>query len=230
MKVVILSGGKGTRLKPYTEVIPKSLLPLNGKPVLEIILERLKNQGIDEVILAVNYGAYLFKTLFGEVANNGMKIQYSSETSPLGTAGPLKLLEGQITENFFLMNGDLITDLEINRVKEFHEKMGADITVVTREIEIPIEYGVILAKEGKIAEWEEKPKIKLKISTGMYLINPEMIDLIPQNEIYNMPDLVLEVIKRGGNVLEFLHDGEWIDMGTIEDYKKAQEHLGVEEK
>jgi len=222
MKVVILAGGEGKRLKPYTEVIPKPLLPIGEKPVLEIIFERLKNQGYKDIVLATNYKAYLFETLFGDGSKLGMNITYSRESKPLGTAGPLKGIEGQLTDDFFLMNGDLITDLQISDVEKVHRKGKADITVVTREIETPIPYGVIDVEGEKVLAWKEKPKIKSEISTGMYMINPGALRYIPENEFYAMNDLVGKVIENGGRVLRFLHSGEWTDIGLIGDYEKAQ--------
>jgi len=222
MKAVILAGGKGKRLRPYTEIIPKPLLPIKNKPVLEIILEDLKNQGIKEFFLATNYKSYLFKLLFGDGSKKGIKINYSKEKIESGTAGPLKNLETKLKKDFLLMNGDLIISLDINKLKKFHQKSLSDITIVTKEIETPIAYGVLEIKKNRVLSWKEKPTIKSEISTGIYLINPRVIKEIPPNKYYNMNQLVKKIIQKRGVVSRFLYSGKWIDIGLLEKYKEIQ--------
>ncbi|MEK6760763.1 MAG: sugar phosphate nucleotidyltransferase [Nanoarchaeota archaeon] len=222
MKAVILAGGEGKRLRPYTEIIPKPLLPVNGEPVLGIIIKKLKEQGIEEIILAVNYRDYLFKTLFGDGSNFGVKIYYSGESEPLGTCGPVKNVENLLDDDFFVMNGDLITDVDIREVEKFHKKNNADITVVTKMVENKINFGVMKVKDDEIISWDEKPTIKSEIGTGMYVINPRALMYIPPNKFYNMNDLVSDVIMSGGKVMHFLHEGDWVDIGLKDDYEKVQ--------
>lgn len=230
MKAVILAGGKGKRLKPYTEVIPKPLLPINEKPVIELIFDNLKSQGIKDIILATNYKSYLFETLFGDGKEKGIKITYIKEPKPLGTAGPLKILDGKINEDFFVMNGDLITNLNITDAEINHKKNNADVSLVTRNIEIPVNYGVMKIENENVTDWTEKPTIKIKICTGMYIINPRVLKYIPENRFYNMDEFVRRVIENGGKVVEFLHEGQWIDIGKIDDFEKAQELCSIDKK
>jgi NDP-sugar pyrophosphorylase family protein len=230
MKVVILAGGEGKRLRPYTEVIPKPLLPIGRekKPVLDRVLRQLKIQGYNDVVLAVNYKVDYFRYFFKDGSERGMAITYSEELKPLGTAGPLKNLEAQLTEDFFVMNGDLITDLDVREVEKFHKQQEADVTIVTRNIEIPVDYGVMEVKGDRVVGWNEKPKLRSEISTGMYMVNPKVLGYVPRNQFYGMNDLVGSIIADKGKVLRFLYDGRWIDIGKIDDFEKAQ--LGLEKE
>jgi len=225
MKAVILAGGRGKRLKPFTDVLPKPLLPIAGQPVLGRILTNLKDQGVDEVFLTVKYMKDYFKIFFGEGEKFGLKINYLDEEIPLGTAGPIKALEGILCEDFFVMNGDLVTDLNVNDGLKFHKENKADITIVTSQLTIPVEYGVIHANDKIVTGWVEKPKINFDICTGMYFLNPNVIKNIPQNKEYNMNELVKNIIENSGKVFKYFHGGEWIDIGKIEDYEKASNLL-----
>ncbi len=225
MKIVILAGGEGKRLRPYTYVLPKPLLPIGDKPILDITLEKLKTQGIKDIILAVNYKAGLFDIIYGDGSSRGMNISYLRESQPLGTAGPLRSLKDKIFDDFFVMNGDIICDLNLEDLKKTHREAEADITVVTRKIETPINFGVLQIENEKIVGWDEKPKIKSEISAGMYMLKPSVLDLIPKNEFYDMNDLVKRIILNGGKVLRFLYGGDLLDVGNREDYRKAQNNF-----
>lgn len=222
MKAVILAGGKGKRLRPYTYILPKPLLPLGKKPILDIIFEKLKKQGIKDIYLAVNYKENIFRTLYGDGSEIGLNITYLKESKPLGTVGPLKSIEGKVTEPFFVTNGDIISDINVKELRKFYEKTKADITVVTRKIDVPINFGVLEVKKDKIVKWIEKPKIKLEIAAGMYMLSPSVLKYIKKDEFYNMNDLVKKVIRRRGKVSRFLYEGQsLLDISAIEDYKLA---------
>ncbi|MDD5023455.1 MAG: sugar phosphate nucleotidyltransferase [Candidatus ainarchaeum sp.] len=222
MKIIILAGGKGKRLRPYTLVLPKPLLPIDDEPILDKILKTLKNQKVTQIFLSVNYKSYLFKMIYGHGEKFGMNIEYIEEEKPLGTAGPIGLIREKISENLFVTNGDLICNLDLKRVEEFHNRNNCDITVVTRGIETPINFGVLRMIEGKIVDWAEKPKIYSEISAGMYLLNPRILNEIPKNEFFNMPDLVKKIIEKGGKVKGFHYDGEVLDVSNLEEYKKIR--------
>ena len=227
MKAVILAGGEGKRLRPYTYVLPKPLLPLGEEPILDRILEKLRKQGITDIFLAVNYKEQLFKMIYGDGSEKGVNITYLKESKPLGTAGPLKNLEGKVTESFFVINGDVISDLDVRELEKFHERTNSDITVVTRKIKTPINFGVLDVKEDQIVKWTEKPIIESEIATGMYMINPFVLKYIPYDNFYDMNNLVGEVMKNKGKVFRFEYDGQWIfDVGSRKDYKEAQEFFG----
>ena len=222
MKATILAGGEGKRLRPYTFVLPKPLLPVNGEPILDAVLRNLKKQGIEDVFLSVNYKSHLFEIIYGNGEKIGLNIHYLKEKKPLGTAGSLKLLQGKIFENLFVTNGDVICDLNLEELERFHDENKCDITVVGRKITIPVNFGVLKITNDKIVEWAEKPKIDLEISAGMYLLNPNVLKYIPENSFFNMPDLVKKVIENNGKVMRFLHDGDLIDVSDLDEYKKIQ--------
>lgn len=228
MKAVILVGGEGQRLRPYTKILPKPLLPLGEKPLLEIILERLKKFGIKDVILLTNYKAKLFELLFGDGKEIGMNIEYSKESKPLGTAGPLSLIKEKLDKDFIVMNGDILTDLNFNELVKFHKKNKADLTIVTKEEEICFEYGIIKIKGKKVIGWEEKPVMKEEISTGIYVINSSVLKYLKKNQRINMDILINKLIKNKCKVLRFFYSGKWIDVGRLDDHKRAQEETMVD--
>jgi len=222
MKAFILAGGEGKRLHPYTKIFPKPLLPINDEPILSLILKHLKKYEIDEVILATNYKAPLLKIYFGDGSEFGIKINYSKEEKILGTAGPLKLVEDQLKEDFIVMNGDILTDLNINKLIKFHKTESPDITVVCKKEEVLLNYGMIESNGENIIDWKEKPTLNVEISTGIYILNPSVIKHIDKDEMIDMPDLVKRIIKSNGKVLKFMYEGKWIDIGRIDTYQKAQ--------
>lgn len=197
MKAFILAGGEGRRLHPYTKIFPKPLLPINDEPILSLILKSLKKFGIEEVILATNYKSPLLELFFGDGSNLGMNITYSKEDKALGTIGPLKLVEDKFKGDFIVMNGDILTDLDINKLIEFHKKKSPEITVVCKKEEVSLDYGVIESKGEEIIGWKEKPILNAEISTGIYIINSSVIKNINLNENIDMPDLVKRIINSG---------------------------------
>lgn len=222
MKAVILAGGEGKRLRPYTFVLPKPLLPVNGEPILDAVLRNLKEQGIGEIYISINYKSHLFEIIYGNGEKIGLNINYLKEEKPLGTAGSLKLLQGKVFENLFVTNGDVICNLNLGELEKFHDENKCDITVVSRKITVPVNFGVLKITNNKIVEWAEKPKIGLEISAGMYLLNPNVLKYIPENSFFNMPDLVKKVIENNGIVMRFLHDGDLIDVSDLDEYEKIQ--------
>ncbi len=225
MKAVILVGGEGKRLRPYTKILPKPLLPLGEKPLLEIILERLKNYGIKDIILLTNYKAKLFELLFGDGKDMGMTVEYSKELRSLGTAGPLSLIKEKLNEDFIVMNGDILTDLNFTKLIKFHKKNKADLTIVTKNEEICFEYGIIKIKGEKVMGWMEKPVMREEISAGIYVVNPSVLDYLKENKRIDMDTLINNAIKHKCKVLRFLYKGKWTDVGRVEDHKLAQEEI-----
>jgi NDP-sugar pyrophosphorylase family protein len=224
MKVVIMAGGKGERLRPYTAVIPKPLLPLGDKPILELLLDKLKEKNIEEIIMLTNYKSEYFKLLFGE-QKDGIKISYSEESLPLGTAGPLGLIKEKINSDFIVMNGDILTDIDVNDLINFHKENSPDITVVTKEETITLRYGIINVENEEVKGWQEKPTITSEISAGIYMLNPKVLELIKEKEKVDMNELIIRVLENGGKVKRLLYKGRWIDIGKIEDYENAQKEI-----
>ena len=212
-------GGLGTRLRPYTQVIPKPLLPIGEQCSLDINLKKLNESGVEEVILAVNYKSEIFESYCGDGSKYGLTISYSKEKEPLGTSGPLSLLKDQLTEDFIVINGDVITDLNFSDLMKFHKKHNADITVVTKDFNFPLAYGVIKTDGDRVVHLEEKSNIKAEIIAGIYAISPRVLADLPSG-FSLMTDFIREHIK--GKVLHYKLEGYWLDIGQTKDYEQAQ--------
>lgn len=225
MKAVIMAGGLGKRLEPFTTVIPKPLLPIGEKSILELMIQRLKQCGCDEVFIATNYKSDLFEKYFKYLIDPGIKITISKETEPLGTAGPLKLLKSSLKEPFLVMNGDILTTLDFNKLKNVHIMNNAKLTIATKEMEMPLYYGVIESSDGiRVDNVKEKPSVKSEINAGIYFVNPEVINEIPDG-LYHMTDLIKALLSKKMVVVKYKIDEYWLDIGQLSTYQKAQEDV-----
>lgn len=224
MKAVILAGGLGTRLRPLTYIIPKPLLPVGERSVLEIIINKLRECGFDELIIATNYKPDMFENYFGNGSKFDIKITYSIEKKALGTAGPLRLLKDKLKEPFLVIYGDILTSLDFRKLREFHVKNNADFTLVTKEKTFPISYGVIKSEGNLIKSIEEKPEMTTQINTGIYFINPGVIDYIPDS-FFHMTDLTKKLINMKKRVMKYELEDYWLDIGQMQDYEKAQKDV-----
>ncbi len=229
MKTVILAGGKGVRLRPLTYTIPKPLVRIGEKPILQEIIDRLRDQGLRDLIVAIGYRAELIETYFGNGSQFGVNIEYVRETHPLGTAGPLGLVRQQcalpVGEPLLAMNGDLVTDLDLRQLAEAHTRAGNQITVATREFQLKHPYGVIQLDGARITDIVEKPTVTDVVSAGIYAIDPAALALIPPDTFFDMPDLVNAVIAQGRRAGAFPFDGEWIAIDSIEQLEDAARML-----
>jgi len=224
MKAVILSGGLGTRLKPFTEVIPKPLLPIGEKAVLEIQIEHLKNNGFDHIFLATNYKSEYIENFFGNGSKYGVKLSISKEEKPLGTAGPVKLLQNQLNdEPFLVMNGDILTLLPYRKLYEFACSKETLLTIATKDIYTPFQFGNIHTEGDFVIGIEEKPNIKTTILAGIYIFKPEILNLIPDNTMYGMDKLIIDMLERSLPISHYPIQEYWLDIGQVGDYEKAQE-------
>lgn len=222
MKAVILAGGKGTRLRPYTTAFPKPLMPVGDKPILEIIVRQLESHGINEIIMAVGHLAELIMTFFGDGSKFGVRIKYSREDEPLGTAGPLSLIKDELTETFLVMNGDILTTLNYSDLIEYHKRSGAIATIALNKRDVYIDFGVVeLDEDSNITDYIEKPTLHYLVSMGIYVFEPEVLKYIPNNKKFDFPDLVKKLISAGEKVKGYIYDGYWLDIGRPEDYEKA---------
>lgn len=222
MEAVILAGGRGTRLKPYTTTIPKPLVPVGERPILGIVLAQLKNAGVRKVTITVNHMAELIMAFFGKGEKYGIEIAYSLEDKPLSTVAPVKLIEG-LPEYFFVMNGDLLTDMDFNALYKAHLGSGAKLTVATYQRDSMIDFGVINVDEpnGRIVGFQEKPTYHFTVSTGIYVYSRELLNRVPYNEPYGFDNLVLDMLRDGELINTYPHDGYWLDIGRPEDYERA---------
>lgn len=222
MQAVILAGGKGTRLRPLTYSIPKPLLPVGQKPILEIIIERLRSNDFREIILAVEYKAELIKSYFGDGNGLDVNISYFQETGYSGTAGPIKRAQHLLNEKpFVTMNGDLLTDLNFSKMYQAHLDESSELTVATTTHTVTLPYGVINTQDDRIVSIREKPNVKFLINAGIYILSPSVLDVIPEDVPFDMPDVIQTLIDQGREVRTYFIDGEWQDLGTLENYKRA---------
>ncbi len=223
MKAVILAGGLGSRLKPFTQVIPKPLLPIGEKSVLEVQIELLKKFGFNEIFLATNYKSEYIKNFFGDGSRYGVKLTISKEEKPLGTAGPLTLLSEELTEPFLVMNGDVLTGLDFRKFYNFAIQKGAKLTMGIKEVVQPFEFGNIFFEGDLVFDIEEKPDIVSNIMAGIYLLKPEIFEIIPKNEYFGMNTLVETMLAKNWSVAKYDIKEHWLDIGRAEDYSTAQD-------
>jgi NDP-sugar pyrophosphorylase family protein len=223
MQAVILSGGLGTRLRPFTEVIPKPLLPIGEKAVLEIQIEHLKANGFEHIFLATNYKSDYIENFFGNGDKYGVKLTISKEDKPLGTAGPVKLLQNQLNdEPFLVMNGDILTLLPYRNLYDFACTKETLLTIGTKDIYTPFQFGNIHTEGDFVTGIEEKPNIKTTILAGIYIFKPEILDLIPDNTMYNMDKLIMDMLTKDLPISHYPIKEYWLDIGQVDDYEKAQ--------
>ncbi len=221
MKAVILAGGKGTRLAPYTKILPKPLMPIGDMPILEILLRQMKRYGIEDVVLTVGHLAHLMETFFKNGRHLGLNISYSYEDQPLGTAGPLSLVQG-LDETFLVSNGDVLTTLNLQDLVQAHRQSGAAATIATHARQVKIDLGVVQFDGGhRVTGYIEKPCYDFFVSMGVYVFEPRVLAYIPENQYLDFPDLVLTLIENGEVVNGFPFDGYWQDLGRPDDYEQA---------
>ena len=225
MKAVILAGGKGTRLKPFTEALPKPMLPIGVKPILEIVIEYLKIYEFDEIILGINYLKESITHYFEDGKRFGVKIIYSVEKKPLGTAGAVKKAAKNINETFAVVLGDIIADIDYTALLKYHKEMSAVGTMVIIENTLKIPYGVLeldARENGTIANLKEKPEITFPVYAGVVMLEPKALTYIEDGEFLGMPDLFLRLRDNKEKIVSYHHKGNWVDIGQdIDQYLKV---------
>ncbi len=226
MKAVILAGGLGTRLQPYTTFVPKPMLPLGEKPLLEHLIEWLKKNGIKTTVLCVSYLRKTIEDYFEDGERFGMNIEYATATKPLATAGQLKTAEQFIDDSFVCVYGDSIFDFNLKNMINQHKKNRSFITMSLYEYKTKLNYGVIeTTKNGKVVGWNEKPEIKANINIGCYIMEPQVLGLIPSNKPYGMDDVIKKAISKKKLVSSFLTKKGFIDIGDKTSYRKAYQQF-----
>jgi len=223
MKAVILAGGLGTRLKPFTQVIPKPLLPIGERSVLEIQIEHLKKYGFDEIYLATSYKSEYIENFFGDGSRLGVKLKISKEDKPLGTAGPIKLLGNQLDEPFIVMNGDILSLIDFSYFYSFAFRKKASLTIAVKRIITPYQFGNIHFIRDFVTDIEEKPDIITYALAGIYVMKPDILELIPDNQYFGMDALIKSMLSKKFPVAKYELKDYWIDIGQVDDLEKAQE-------
>lgn len=222
-KVIILSGGLGTRLKPFTQVIPKPLLPIGEKAVLEIQIERFKQYGFEEIYLATNYKSSYIENFFGDGSRYGVKLIISKEEKPLGTAGPIKLLKSQLgNDPFVVMNGDILSLTNFSELYNFALSKPSLLTICIKKIITPYAFGNILFKDDLVVSIEEKPDFITYALAGIYVMKPGILEFIPENEYFGMDKLIKSLLDNNLPIHKYEINEYWLDIGRVEDYESAQ--------
>ena len=224
-RAVILAGGRGTRLAPYTTVLPKPLMPIGDKAILDVVVRQLASHGYLRLTFAVGYLAHLIQAVFGDGSAWGVSIQYEEEEQPLGTAGPLATIDG-LDDTFLAMNGDVLTTLDYGELFEVHRRAGNALTIATHRRTIRTEYGVLhvdgeRGQTGNVSGYDEKPTLEYTVSMGVYVMEPTVLGHIKPGERFDIPDLVLALLDAGEPVGSYLYDGYWLDIGRHDDYEQA---------
>jgi NDP-mannose synthase len=220
-RAVILAGGKGTRLRPYTVVLPKPLMPIGEYPILEVIVRQLARSGFSRITLAVNHQAELIKAFFEDGLKWKVKIDYSLEDQPLGTMGPLKLI-GDLPEHFLVMNGDTLTDMDFAAFHERHAKSGDLFTISSAVRDHLVDFGVLEpSKDGHLSGFKEKPRLSYEVSMGVYMCSRAVLERIPSGRPYGFDHLMLDLIRDGKPARLVRHQGYWLDIGRPDDYAQA---------
>jgi NDP-mannose synthase len=222
MKAVILAGGLGTRLKPFSQVIPKPLLPIGDSSVLETQILNMINNGVTEIIIATNYLSEYIKAYVAGKKNYGIKITISNEEKPLGTCGPVTLVRELLDTPFILINGDILTTLDYKLFYNYALNFDADLIVGTKSISSPFEFGKIISDGDYIVDVEEKPNLQMEILSGIYILKPPVLDIIPDDTYYGIDTLIKDMIKGRKKVGKYLIKEYWLDIGRVDDYETAQ--------
>jgi len=227
MKAVILAGGKGTRLRPYTTVFPKPLMPIGDKPILEIIIRQLKAHGFKEILMLVGHLGELIEAFFGDGKRFGVKVRYFREEQPLGTVGGLSLIRTEIDDAFLMINGDTLTTLNFSDLLDYHKRNGAIATIALNRRQVKVDFGVVEvdSRTKKIKNYTEKPTLKSFVSMGINALNPEVIDNIEPDKYLDFPDLIRSLITGDKEVKAYIFNGYWLDMGRPDDYERANAEI-----
>lgn len=222
LPIVIMAGGQGSRLRPLTNVLPKPLIPIGDKTMLEDIMDRFVACGSNKFFLSVNYKADFIKNYFTQLSSPSYKIEFFQEDKPLGTAGSLKLLRDKINSTFFVSNCDIIIDEDYSHILEYHNGNENDITLVTAMKNYSIPYGIVeTSKNGLLSEIKEKPELSFQINTGLYILEPSVIELIPEGEFFHITHLMGKIKEEGGRVGCFpISEKSWTDIGDWKEYQK----------
>jgi len=223
MKGVIQCGGKGMRLRPYTTVLPKPLMPVGSKPVLELLLKWLRRNGVQDVYITTGYLGHLIRAVCGDGRQWGVNIHYTEEGEPLGTVGALRLLREQLDETFLVINGDVLTDLNLGAFADFHHRQGGKLTIATARRTIETDFGIIEEHNNRVTRFQEKPTLTHLVSMGVYCMEPEILPYIPDGVPFGFDNLMACMMAAREPVNIFQHGGLWLDIGRVDDFQKVQE-------
>ncbi|MCP4035299.1 MAG: NTP transferase domain-containing protein [bacterium] len=223
MKAIILAGGLGERLRPFTQAIPKPLLPIGEQSLLEVQVANLVKYGFDEIYIATNYKSEYIENFMGDGSALGAKITYSREDKPLGTCGPVGLLRDELDEPFILMNGDILTTIDYLRFHRFGMGEGTDFAIATKNIGTPFNFGSVQSEGNRVIRVDEKPEFLIEVVAGIYFMSPALLELIPRGSYFGIDDLITRMLAENRPIARYLMEEYWLDIGRIEDYSVAEE-------
>jgi len=223
--VIIMAGGLGSRLGDLTKKMPKPMLRVGKKPVLENIITSFSDEGFTKFHVSVNYKSEIIKEYFKDGSEFGVEIQYVEENKRLGTAGALSLIEDEFEHPVFVINGDILTTMNYESLLKFHGENNADMTLCTRTYDYQIPYGVVVSENERIVSLEEKPRYNYSVNAGIYLINPSLLKLLPFNTYYDITDFISLLLEKGYKICSYEISDYWLDIGRVEDYQKAQDDM-----
>lgn len=222
MKTIILAGGKGVQPAPYAYILPKPLMPIDGMPILEILIRQLSHAGITDVTLTVSRLSQLFEAFFLNGEKWGVNLQYNLENEPLGTAGSLSLIEDVGDKAFFVVNGDVLTDLNFQDMMSFHRRGGGIATLAVCQRRVRVDLGIVrINGAGQVIDYQEKPDFEYTATMGINILEPKVMEYVPANQYLDFPDLVLKLVASGEKVVVYHHPGYWMDLGSPLDYQQA---------
>lgn len=225
-EVVVLAGGKGTRLRPFTHVLPKPLLPVEERPILDVVLSRLAEDGCGKATLAIGYLGHLIEMYCGAGERWSLEIEYFREENPLGTVGALALIDPLPTDPFIVMNGDVLSDISFPRLIESHRQSGAELTIASFRRTVRDELGIIEADgQNRLIAYHEKPEHEYVVSMGIYVMERSAVALIPVGQRMDFPELVQALLDDGRSVHSHIHDGYWLDLGRPDDFARANDEF-----
>ncbi|HUT15723.1 MAG TPA: sugar phosphate nucleotidyltransferase [Anaerolineae bacterium] len=221
MRAVILAGGKGTRLAPYTTVFPKPLVPIGDMPILEVVVRQLRGAGVNQITMAVGHLAELLMAFFGDGSRFRVQIDYSREDQPLGTAGPLAQIGG-LEDTFLVMNGDVLTTLDYTALVTYHRERRAAATIAMHQRSVKIDLGVIeVSDDNRVVEYIEKPTHDYRVSMGIYVFEPSVLRYVERGVRLDFPELIWKLLADNHPVFGYPYDGYWLDIGRPDDYAQA---------
>jgi NDP-sugar pyrophosphorylase family protein len=218
-------GGEGVRLRPLTKNIPKPMLYIGNKPILQTIIEKFADHGYVNIVMCLNYKFQIIKNFFGDGKKFGVKIEYVIEKKKLGTVGALSLLKKKLTKPFFLMNGDLLTDVNFEYIHNYHKLKNNIATICVKEHNVELPYGVVKLNQNLISSFEEKPNYKFFINAGVYMFSPEVLNHIPRNKKYQISELFIKLVKLKKKINTFNLKNYWLDIGQVEQLNQAKKEF-----
>ena len=221
MHAVILAGGRGTRLRPYTASLPKPLVPIDDYPVLEIVLRQLAQHGFTAATLAIGHLGALIQAYVGDGSRWGIAVDYAVEETPLGTMGPVVAMLGRLPEHFLVLNGDILTDLDYGAVLRHHVASGAALTVATCQRQLSVDFGVLEVDDGRIVAFTEKPTLVYSVSMGVYALSRRTLSRYAVGHPLGFDQLVLDLLREGEHAASYAFQGYWLDIGGPDDYDRA---------